>query len=391
MSIRLLLAVCCVFLVSSCASTIVAVDPRTACEAANFTVLDDFAGARRGRCVVLADDRVRITILPENAGYINDSPWFAFKLDPKTAGTATITLRYRGGHHRYIPKQSHDGLHWAPVAADAVEVSRDGSKATLSLKLDDKAVWISGQELITPRLYDIWNARMAEHDEVLLSELGQSKLGRPIHVLKTRPSTDNVLFLVARQHPPEVSGAFAFLAFFEELLSDNERANAFRAKFQVIAVPMMNPDGIIGGNWRHNFGGTDLNRDWGPFEQPETALIKNLLDELDASGKQPRVFLDFHSTKRNLFYTQDEDNVTSPPLFTRTWLENSAQRIVDYPFTNEEHPTDKPGVSKNYMYHRYGIPASTYEVGDETNRAATQAAARIFAQELMELMLAEIH
>jgi len=39
------------------------------------------------------------------------------------------------------------------------------------------------------------------------------------------------------------------------------------------------------------------------------------------------------------------------------------------------------------MYRRYGIPAATYEVGDETDRAATQRAAVVFAEELMALML----
>jgi len=388
---RLPVAVYFIFLLSSCASSIVAVEPRTACKAANFTVTDNFAGARRGRCSVLADDSVRISILPEDDGFINDSAWFAFKLEPKAAGPATIMMQYRGGHHRYVPKQSRDGIHWSPIAADAIEASEDGRYATLTLPLTTETIWISGQELITPRLYDIWNERMAQHVEVQLSVLGESKIGRPIHVLKSEPSTNNILLLVARQHPPEVSGAFAFMAFFEELVSDTELASTFRAKFQIIAVPMLNPDGIIGGNWRNNLGSTDLNRDWGPFKQPETILIKNLLDELDAGGKRPRVFLDFHSTKRNLFYTQDEANETNPPLFTRMWLDNSKQRIVDYAFSNEEHPTDKPGVAKNYMYHRYGIPASTYEVGDETDRAATQAAARVFAQELMEMMLAQLH
>ena len=46
-----------------------------------------------------------------------------------------------------------------------------------------------------------------------------------------------------------------------------------------------------------------------------------------------------------------------------------------------------PVVGKNYMYRRYGVPSATYEVGDETNRGAAQAAAVVFAEELMMLML----
>ena len=33
-------------------------------------------------------------------------------------------------------------------------------------------------------------------------------------------------------------------------------------KFRVLAFPLMNPDGVDLGHWRHNAGGIDLNRDW---------------------------------------------------------------------------------------------------------------------------------
>jgi hypothetical protein len=100
------------------------------------------------------------------------------------------------------------------------------------------------------------------------------------------------------------------------------------------------------------------------------------------------VFLDFHSTADNVFYIQDEENVTIPPGFVDTWLENARPRVPDsYPFDGLPKPTDAVGISKNYMYHRYGIPSSTYEVADEADREATRQAAVVFAEELMRLML----
>lgn len=44
-------------------------------------------------------------------------------------------------------------------------------------------------------------------------------------------------------------------------------------------------------------------------------------------------------------------------------------------------------IGKNYIYERYGIPAVTFEVGDETDRNIARAAATVFAEELMQLML----
>ena len=374
-------------MLASCTSVAPTFAPHAPCAAEAFTVLDDFAGARRGQCEVLSSDHVRLTISPENDGYINDSPWYAFRVVPNANSSATITLRYSRGHHRYSPKISHDGVHWSALDASDVKISHRRGKATITITTGVEPFWIAGQEIITPLFYGIWNNEIASEGAAELSILGLSQSEIPVWMLNANPAAADVLLLIGRQHPPEVTGAIAFFAFYETLLADSELAAKFRQHFNIIAVPLLNPDGVIGGNWRHNLSGTDLNRDWGPFKQPETLLIKELLDQLDASGKNIRVFLDFHSTNRNVFYIQDKVNPTKPLQFTRTWLENARPRIKDYDFSYEENTVDAIGVSKNYMYKRYGIPSTTYEVNDEIDRNAIRQAATVFAEELMLLMM----
>lgn len=376
-----------IFLLTSCATVGPSFESRTPCEAVAFSVVDDFPGSRRGLCTALSDSHVRVTILPEDEGYINDSPWFSFKIIPNHAATATVTINYVGGHHRYVPKISRDGIHWSTLDETRVSESSNGKQVTFTVDTGDDVVWVSAQELFLPPAYDSWNQKMAANDGVDSAVLGESVGKQPISILQSNKGARDVLFLVGRQHPAEVTGAIAFLAFYETLLSDTELAHGFRQRFGIVAIPMINPDGVIGGNWRHNLDGTDLNRDWGPFKQPETQLVESLLQDLDADDKKIRVFLDFHSTQENVFYTQDDDHPTVPPLFTRTWLDNARPRIQNYEYTNQENPVDTIGVSKNYMYKRYGIPSSTYEVGDETERKAIRKAAKIFAEELMLLML----
>ncbi len=385
---RLLISTWLLLLLAACA-TGPSVPARQACEASSFTLVDDFAGARRGRCAATGDNEVRITILPESDGYINDSAWFAYKVVPKTNATIAITMNYRGGHHRYKPKLSYDGIGWSALPDEQVRVSIDKRQAIVTLPVDDRAFWIAGGELLTPPLYDVWTTKMASTGQTRPSVLGRTPGGNPITLLQSNNEAKDVLFLVGRQHPPEISGAVAFFAFYEALMADTALAGEFRQRFHVIAIPMLNPDGVIGGNWRHNLGSTDLNRDWGPFRQAETQLVETLLNTLDSEGKRIRVFLDFHSTRKNVFYTQNDANPTDPPHFTRIWLENAKPRIENYEFNYEENPVDNIGVAKNYMYKRYRIPSSTYEVGDETDRAAIIAAARVFAEELMELMIAQ--
>lgn len=371
-------------LLSACATT-TSFPVGEACEARGYTVEDDFVAARRGTCLRLRNGDVRLEISPEIDGKINPSPWYAFKLIPAGAEEAIVELYYTRHTHRYWPKISSDGRNWTPMDEQYVTVYDDARFARIVVPLASDPVWIAAQEIISPDMYDAWNAKMSAVSGVPLTELGTSKAGLPIAMFDTKPDGREVLFLVGRQHPPEVSGAFAFFAFTEVVLGESELARQFRERFRVIAIPLLNPDGVVGGHWRLNLGGIDLNRDWGVFEQPETAVVGQLLDELDAADARIRMFVDFHSTDRNVFYTQFDE--TDPPGFTTRWLSAAAPRITDYPFGKETRPITNYGVAKNYMFKRYGIPAVTFEVGDETDRGATQAAARVFAEELMRQML----
>jgi murein tripeptide amidase MpaA len=210
---------------------------------------------------------------------------------------------------------------------------------------------------------------------------------RPINLLQINPAATEVVLLVGRQHPVEVTGSLAMSAFVEEIFGHDALARSFRDRFNIIVIPMMNPDGVVAGNWRHNEGGVDLNRDWGPFWQPETGLIRELLEKLDSEGKSIRLFVDFHSTNRNLMYTQMDDEPISPPGFTNHWVSAAMSRLPNYEFTQEKRPASETASGKNYMYQRYGIPSVTYEVGDETDRGLIDRAAKVFAHEMMRLLV----
>lgn len=174
-------------------------------------------------------------------------------------------------------------------------------------------------------------------------------------------------------------------SFTDELLGDTDLARAFRARFKLYMIPNLNPDGVEHGHWRHNIGGLDLNRDWGPFTQPETQAAKSVVDLIDA-GKLT-VFLDFHSTRKNVFYTQPVGRDGTEYGFTAKWLSRAGDRLEDYPFDRQgAHNVDLP-TSKTYIYERFGIPAITYELGDETDRTQIAETARVFAQEMMALLL----
>jgi hypothetical protein len=63
------------------------------------------------------------------------------------------------------------------------------------------------------------------------------------------------------------------------------------------------------------------------------------------------------------------------------------ERIKDFEFTHDPRPPSGLDNTKNYFFSRYGIPAITYEIGDEADRQAIYEHTPAFAEEMMRVML----
>ncbi|MEM9533404.1 MAG: amidohydrolase family protein [Pseudomonadota bacterium] len=357
------------------------------CGGDGFVIDQSFAGAPGSACFRRGPDSVHIDIEPEDAPPINNSPWYAFRVEAQVEKEVTVALHYLGGTHRYHPKISRDGRRWSLLSADRFTVNEARDEARLRLPVVPGNLWVAAQPLRMPRDDSGWMDQQ-ESRELKRHRLGRSAQGRPIDYLESGREKHEYIVLVSGQHPPETTGRDAFRAFAETIWGDTALARRFRERFGVIGVPVLNPDGIVGGFWRHGTGGLDLNRDWGPFTQAETRLVKSLLDDQVTDNRSLRLFLDFHSTWRNLFYTQSDANPTHPAGFSEQWLEAARPRLTDYPFTEEKSRRSPQANSKNYVHGRFGIPAVTYEVGDATPLAVNAAAARVFAEEAMLALLA---
>lgn len=69
--------------------------------------------------------------------------------------------------------------------------------------------------------------------------------------------------LTARVHPGETVSSWMMRGLLYFLTDpDNEEAKLLREKFVFKVIPMLNPDGVINGNYRCSLAGCDLNRRW---------------------------------------------------------------------------------------------------------------------------------
>jgi len=66
--------------------------------------------------------------------------------------------------------------------------------------------------------------------------------------------------LSSRVHPGESNSSYIMEGLIEFLLSGEEVARVLRDRFVFKIVPMLNPDGVIVGNYRCSLSGHDLNR-----------------------------------------------------------------------------------------------------------------------------------
>jgi murein tripeptide amidase MpaA len=71
-----------------------------------------------------------------------------------------------------------------------------------------------------------------------------------------------VVVLMARSHAGETVSSWVMHFLIRFLVSDRPEAVALRDAFVFKIFPMVNPDGVVHGNYRCSLIGRDLNRRW---------------------------------------------------------------------------------------------------------------------------------
>ena len=275
--------------------------------------------------------------------------------------------------------------------------------ATFKITIPTDTLWISAQELITSGYYRNWEDKIAALPFVKKKTIGRSSEGRPLNELFVSENEDikDFVVFIGRQHPPEVTGFFGLIAFVESLVGDSETAKEFRKKYNALIIPLVNPDGVDNGHWRHNLKGVDLNRDWVEFNQPEPRVVTNTIKQVVELGGNLKFFIDFHSTMMDVFYTlslestiTDEQNEEEKRIakenhtLISSWLTKLQSKLPDY-YVNIIDTLSKPTspTSDRWVQRTFNAPALTYEVGDETDRELIKKVAATAAEELMNILI----
>lgn len=347
---------------------------------------NNFDGARLNDFSKINDNTFQATITPENHP-INPSPWYAFKLWADEDQLINLVLHYENGAHRYPPTISFDGIKWEKLDSNFV-TKKDSTDVILNLNIGTDTLWLAAQEIANSSHVKNWCEKQAEHISTNFKIIGKSKLGRDLYFLdinEGEPLKKEIIAVISRQHPPEVTGYFAMQAFIEELLADNPLSNNFRKKYRIMVFPLMNPDGVDLGHWRHNAGGIDLNRDWAYYHQPEVRQVADYMVKTATENKSDIILgLDFHSTYYDIYYTNNPSNEFIPS-FNDYWIFGIQQSVKESARTRASDPVSP--VSKNWFWNQFGAEGITYEIGDSTPREFIKKKGHASAVEMMELLI----
>lgn len=357
---------------------------------------NEMEGGRLNGLVMDRDNHFMALITAENYP-INQSPWYAFKVWSKEPKEITVQLTYHDARNRYYPKVSKDGQNFLPMDSSRVSafevtdwgISNVPESIEMKVNVSQDTLWIAAQELWTSSDVDTWMNEVVDVSNARRSTIGKSSEGRPLWMMEIgNPEATKGILIISRQHPPEVTGFLAMKSFIETIGGDSEQAIAFREEFKVYNVPLMNPDGVDNGHWRHNMGGIDLNRDWQEFNQPETSAVRDFLNAKKEAGFEFVFGADFHSTWYDIYYPLDSSVVKPEALFIFDWIDRISKKMeVDSPNVSASKYPVPTMVSRNYFYNDHNIPSIVFELGDNTERDFLAEKGKVAAEELMKILL----
>lgn len=350
---------------------------------------NDFDGARLNGFEKENDSTAIVVINPENVP-INNSPYYAFKTWSNTSKPFYFRFKYPKGYkHRYLPKLKVNDI-WSVI--DSSHFYKEDSIVTIKLNLSTDPLVVAAQEINTSTDVKNWYSNLINGKDsfIRVKSVGESVLGRNLPVLDIYRGDQlkkDIIVLITRQHPPEVTGYYAFQSFLQTILNESELSQQFLNKYRVLAFPIMNPDGVDLGHWRHNKGGVDMNRDWSIYNQPEIKQTVKFINKILKKDKSKLILgLDFHSTWYDVFYTNKKREGTTLPNFIDNWFVSLEKHIPNYKVNEQSANSNKP-TSKGWFLYGHNAVGITYEIGDKTPKDSIKLFGKVSAEQMMNILL----
>jgi hypothetical protein len=305
--------------------------------------------------------------------------YFQFTLRASAAGEAVVDV---GPDRNLLPESRASflahrpetvwlsrGRDWEryPVAPDA---PADGLRIRINLAAGDEAC----VSRMRPYPYSAVVKRVSHlGPRAVPFTLGQSVEGREIAAFRIGDGSREVLIL-AGQHPAEFGGTQAVFGIADWLLSRFVEARELMEKYRFTFVPVLNPDGNVGGRCGQNAGGDDLYRSFEgaaggeSLRAPEASALWDWI-----AHHSPVLSLNFHSFTQpgasgsfpweGLYTPPDEAFCYEPARERQRRLDDRLAWETDGLSQSGRFAVHRPD-SLEYRLATRGVPTVFYEVQD---------------------------
>ncbi|CAD8184544.1 unnamed protein product [Paramecium pentaurelia] len=249
-------------------------------------------------------------LLQEDINSTSYSQWFYFRLTNPNDQKCRINiinmtknyLQYQNGFGVYIKLNSQWEVLKSQVLVKQSQYFKSNFCKTTTTKLYTLSFWINRSSKTLEIALGIPYTHL-DLDRYLLkfqSEiLAYTISGLPVKMVQFGSKRSDVILVIARQHPGETVSSHVCQGFLEALSNDK----TLQLFYNIIVIPMVNPDGVKWGNFRCDLSGKDLNRVWQnprlKYHQ-QIIQIRNLIQKILNEGRQIKTFIDLHGHSRKL-------------------------------------------------------------------------------------------
>ncbi|XP_063683104.1 cytosolic carboxypeptidase 2-like isoform X33 [Bolinopsis microptera] len=193
--------------------------------------------------------------------------------------------------------------------------------------------------------------------------------GNMVHLLTvTTPSTHlteakqkRAVVVTARVHPGETNSSYMMRGFINFITGSSPDAKVLRDNFVFKIVPMLNPDGVIVGNYRSSLAARDLNRNYKnpikdayPSIWSVKAMIRRMLTE-----REVVLYCDLHghSRKMNVFMYGCENKDPGLRLQERVFPNMMSRNTSKFKYSSCRFKVQKKkeGTGRIVMWQQMGI------------------------------------
>ena len=240
-----------------------------------------------GNIVAQRIDEDTAFVAPDQRDTQKGQWWFYWSFRVRAAAGQSVNVVFTGKNPIGVrgPAMSEDGgVTWKWLGADAVK----------STKIDGKAAWsfaaVMPKEAAEVR-YAFCPPYNQSHLQAFLDkhkdspalraeELCRSRKGRAVEMVRAgqlnAEKAQGIVLLTSRHHCCETMATYAMEGFLGAVLADDELGRTWRERWQVIAIPFVDKDGVEDGDQGKYRDPHDHNRDYNekPLYTETAALMK---------------------------------------------------------------------------------------------------------------------